>query len=306
MSSTASILTPEREVPLSRQGVTVTDLLLLLMALIWGVNIAVVKYGTLHLSPLAYNGVRVAIAAIALVGIGAAMGKPWPRRRDVLTLMLLGVLGNGLYQVLFIEGIAHTRAGNAALVLAATPAFVALIGWLRGIERISRRGMIGIAISVFGIGLVVTGRAPIGAGGSTIVGDLLVLAGCVCWAAFTVLVKPYTARVDAVQVSALTMAGGSIPLLLISVPAIAATDWRAVELSVWGAIVFSGLGALVIAYLCWYRGVRILGPTRTSMYGNLQPVVALLFAWALLHEVPTGMQGLGAASIITGLLLTRG
>lgn len=291
---------------MSRPGVTVTDLLLLLMALIWGVNIAVVKYGTLHLSPLAYNGVRVAIAALVLLGIAAAMGNPWPRRREVLTLMLLGVLGNGLYQVLFIEGIARTRAGNAALVLAATPAFVALIGWMRGIERISRRGMIGITISVLGIGLVVSGRSPIGAGASTVLGDLLVLAGCVCWAAFTVLLKPFTTRVDAVQVSGLTMAGGSISLLLISAPAIAATSWRSVGLSVWGAIIFSGLGALVIAYLCWYRGVRVLGPTRASMYGNLQPVVALIFAWALLHEVPTVMQGMGAASIITGLLLTRG
>jgi drug/metabolite transporter (DMT)-like permease len=306
MSTTASILTPERGVPVSRPGVTVTDLLLLLMAFIWGVNIAVVKYGTQHLTPLAYNGVRVALAALSLLAIAATMGKPWPRRRDFMTLMLLGVLGNGLYQVLFIQGIAHTRAGNAALVLAATPAFVALIGWMRGVERIGRRGMLGIAISVFGIGLVVSGQAPMGAGSSTLLGDMLVLAGCVCWAAFTVLLKPFTMRIDAVQVSALTMAGGSIPLVLISVPAITATDWRAVSLTVWGAIVFSGLGALVIAYLCWYRGVRILGPTRTSMYGNLQPVVALIFAWVLLHEVPTVMQGLGALSIITGLLLTRG
>ena len=306
MSSSASILTPERGVPVSRPGVTATDLLLLLMALIWGVNIAVVKYGTLHLAPLAYNGVRVTIAAVALIAIAAAMGKPWPGRRLALTLMLLGMLGNGLYQVLFIEGIAHTLAGNAALVLAATPAFVALIGWMRGVERISRRGMVGIAISVLGIGLVVGGRAPIGAGASTVFGDLLVLAGCVCWATFTVLVKPFTERVDAVQVSALTMAGGSIPLLAISAPAIAATNWRTVDLPVWGAILFSGLGALVIAYLCWYRGVRVLGPTRTSMYGNLQPIVALVFAWALLHEMPTATQGLGAASIITGLLLTRG
>ena len=306
MSSTASILAPDRGVPVSRPGVTVTDLLLLLMAFIWGVNIAVVKYGTLHLSPLAYNGVRVTLAAVALLAIAAAMGKPWPGRREVLTLMLLGVLGNGLYQILFIQGIAHTRAGNAALVLAATPAFVALIGWMRGVERISRRGMIGIAISVVGIGLVVGGQAPIGAGASTLVGDLLVLGGCVCWAAFTVLVMPFTRRVDGVQVSGLTMAGGSIPLLLISAPAIVTTNWRSVELPVWGAIVFSGLGALVIAYLCWYRGVRVLGPTRTSMYGNLQPIVALIFAWALLHEVPTLMQGMGAASIITGLLLTRG
>ncbi len=306
MSSTASILTPQRGVPVTRPGVTVTDLLLVLMALIWGVNIAVVKYGTLHLAPLAYNGVRVAIAALALLGIAAAMRKPWPARRTVLTLMLLGMLGNGLYQLLFIEGIAHTLAGNAALVLAATPAFVALFGWMRGIERVSRRGMLGIVISILGIGLVVGGRAPMGAGASTILGDLLVLGGCFCWAAFTVLVKPFAERADAVQVSGLTMAGGSIPLLAISAPAIAATSWRSVELPVWGAIIFSGLGALVIAYLCWYRGVRVLGPTRASMYGNLQPVVALIFAWVLLHEVPTVTQGMGAASIITGLLLTRG
>lgn len=306
MSSTASILTPDRGVPVSRPGVTVTDLLLLLMALIWGVNIAVVKYGTNHLAPLAYNGVRVALAAVALLGIATAMKKPWPRRRDVLALMLLGVLGNGLYQLLFIEGVAHTRAGNAALVLAATPAFVALIGWLRGVERIGRRGMTGIAISVLGIGLVVGGRAPIGAGTSTLFGDMLVLGGCLCWAAFTVLLKPFMVRIDGVQVSGLTMAGGSIPLLMVSAPAIASTSWPDVSVRVWGAIVFSGLGALVLAYLCWYRGVRVLGPTRASMYGNLQPVVALLFAWALLHEVPTVMQGLGAASIISGLLLTRG
>jgi drug/metabolite transporter (DMT)-like permease len=306
MSSTASILAPERGVPVSRPGVTVTDLLLLLMALIWGANITVVKYGTVHLAPLAYIGVRVTMAALALLAIGAAMRKPWPPPRVVLTLMLLGMLGNGLYQLLFIEGIAHTLAGNAALVLAATPAFVALIGWIRGVERVSRRGMIGIAISVLGIALVIGARAPIGAGASTVLGDLLVLGGCVCWAAFTVLVKPFTERVDAVQVSGLTMAGGSIPLLVISAPAIASTSWRTVQLPVWAAIVFSGLGALVIAYLCWYRGVRVLGPTRTSMYGNLQPLVALLFAWALLHEVPTLTQGMGAASIITGLLLTRG
>jgi drug/metabolite transporter (DMT)-like permease len=101
------------------------------------------------------------------------------------------------------------------------------------------------------------------------------------------------------------MAGGLIPLLLLAAPAIADTQWPAVSLTVWGAIISSGIGALVIAYLCWYRGVRILGPTRTAMYGNLQPVFALLFAWVLLHEVPTAMQGMGAASIIGGLLLTR-
>ena len=306
MSSSVQSVTPSVGVPAVRPGITLTDLLLVLMALIWGVNIAVVKYGTLHLDPLAYNGVRVAIAALALLAIAAMMRDPWPERRDVVSLLLLGVLGNGVYQLLFIQGIAHTRAGNAALVLAATPAFVALFGWMRGTERVRPRGMVGIVISILGIGLVVSGTAPMGAGASTLLGDALVLGGCFCWAAFTVLLKPYTGRVNAVQVAGITMAGGVVPLLVISAPAIATTTWTTIPLMAWAAIIFSGLGALVVAYLCWYRGVRVLGPTRTSMYGNLQPVVALIFAWVILHEVPTLAQGMGAASIITGLLMTRG
>jgi drug/metabolite transporter (DMT)-like permease len=132
-----------------------------------------------------------------------------------------------------------------------------------------------------------------------------VLSGCICWASFTVLLNPYAKRVNAIHVSAITMCGGAIPLLLVGAPAIARTDWLVLPGKVWAAIVFSGLGALVIAYLCWYRGIKVLGPTRTSMYGNLQPIVALLFAWILLHEVPTVLQAIGAASIITGLLMTR-
>jgi len=70
-------------------------------------------------------------------------------------------------------------------------------------------------------------------------------------------------------------------------------------------MVYSGIGALVIAYLFWYRGVRVIGPTRTAMYSNVQPVFAVIIAWVVLGEVPTLWQGVGAASIMSGLLLTR-
>jgi drug/metabolite transporter (DMT)-like permease len=63
--------------------------------------------------------------------------------------------------------------------------------------------------------------------------------------------------------------------------------------------------ALVIAYYFWYRGVRVIGPTRTAMYSNLQPVIGVGMAWLLLHETPTTWQIVGAISIMSGLLLTR-
>jgi drug/metabolite transporter (DMT)-like permease len=49
----------------------------------------------------------------------------------------------------------------------------------------------------------------------------------------------------------------------------------------------------------------VLGPTRTAVYSNLQPIVALLVAWAFLSETPTIFQGVGAATIIAGVFLTR-
>jgi drug/metabolite transporter (DMT)-like permease len=282
-----------------------TDLMMLAVAAIWGANFTVVKYWTGILAPLAFNGVRVALAAVALVAIALLRRAPWPSGRHLATLFALGIMGNGLYQVFFIEGIARTRASDAALVISAGPAFIALLGWAVGIERVSRRAWVGIVLSIVGIGLVVLGGSAAAPGQSTLLGNFLVLAGSLCWAVFTVLLKPYTHNVDGLQLSAVTMVGGATALLIASSSTIAAADWTAVGPVAWGAIVYSGIAGLVIAYLFWYRGVRVLGPTKTAMYVNLQPVFALFVAWAVLGELPGVTQLVGAAGVMVGLLLAR-
>ncbi len=295
--------------PATARGFTGTDALLVVMAVIWGVNVTVVKSVTMVLDPLAYNAVRVSLAAIAMLLIVWATAAPGAgfsqlSRRDVLALVGLGVIGNGLYQLGFVEGIAHSKAGDAALVLAATPAMVALIGRAFGVERVSARGYLGIALSIAGIALVVLGTtgAP---GGSTLVGSALILAGSLCWSVFSVLITPYANRIDGLRAGALTMGGGALALVLVSLPRIARVPWHAISIGMWGAILYSGIGSLVIAYLIWQRGVRVLGPTRTAMYSNLQPAVALITAWLALGEVPTAWQGMGAATIIAGVVMTR-
>jgi drug/metabolite transporter (DMT)-like permease len=297
----------------THQRFGLTDISLVLMALIWGVNFSVVKWGAATIAPLSYNAVRVALAALSLVLVAqlwswraGPVASGWPSTRDALALVGLGTLGNGLYQIFFIEGLARTRASDAALVIASTPAFIALLGRMRGTERIAPRAVAGITLSILGIALVVLGSSHAGAAKqASLAGDLLILAGCVCWAVFTILLQPYTHRVSGLHLSALTMAGGLIPLAVVALPSLAATTWTRVPLSAWGAIAYSGFGALVLAYLFWYRGVRVLGPTRTAMYSNLQPVFAVIVAWLSLGETPTSWQGAGAAAIITGLLLTR-
>ena len=285
-------------------GDWLTDASLFLMALIWGTNFVVVKFATGVLPPLAFNAVRLTFAAVTLMIVGAIRPHPWPDRQRTLALLGLGVLGNGLYQVFFIKGVSLTRAGDAALLIAATPAFIALIGRVKGIERIGKKGWIGIALSIAGMGLV-SGAAAFAQTASAVLGDLLILAGALSWAVYTVLLKPHMHDVDGVKLSALTMVGGAVAFDVYAGPSVVNTDWNGAPPAAFGALAFSGLGALVIAYLFWYRGVRILGPTRTAMYSNLQPVFAVLIAWAILGEIPTVWQGVGAASIMSGLVLAR-
>src|SRR3982750_4551597 len=125
----------------------VTDLLLLLMAVIWGVNFVVVKYATTVFNPVAFTGLRVSTVAAFLWLVAFASGRRLLPRRDAIALLLLGALGNGIYQLFFVHGVARTRAGNAALIVGAAPAFIALIASARGMERLKGMTILGITLS---------------------------------------------------------------------------------------------------------------------------------------------------------------
>ena len=289
----------------ARPGDFVTDMLLVLMAVIWAVNYTVAKYGTYTVPPLAYNAIRIVMAVVALLAIGRIRSQERPVRRDMVALITIGVLGNGLYQLCFIEGLARSRAGTVALMLAGSPAFVAIVGRLFRVERVGARGWMGIGLQLAGIAFVVFGSVVHSTGDDTVLGSALIVAGSLCWAFFAILIKPYTERLSGIDVGAYSLLGGALFVTVIGMPSILATDWRAISLPVWSAIVYSGIGALVVGNLIWYHGVSRIGPTRVSMFSNLQPLVALTVAWIALGEVPTIWQGIGAGSIMTGLIVTR-
>jgi drug/metabolite transporter (DMT)-like permease len=282
-----------------------TDALLILMAIIWAVNFSVIKYAVQFISPLAFTGLRVGLAAAVLLAIAFAQRRPWPPRRDMIFLIMLGVVGNGVYQLLFIEGLSRTKVGNAVLIIAAAPAFIAVVSRIMGIERVRRRTLAGVALSICGVALVVYGSARADHRTAMLIGTLLVFLGVLCWTTFTVLIQPLAVRVDPIQLSALTMLGGTLALLFTTPRALAETRWETVGPGAWAALLYASVVSMVIAYLFWYRGLRVLGPTRTAIYGNLQPVVAIAVAWIFLHESPTIWQGVGTGTIMTGIYLTR-
>jgi drug/metabolite transporter (DMT)-like permease len=227
-------------------------------------------------------------------------------RRHWPALVGLGLLGNTLYQFLFIYGIDWTLAGNASLMLAATPVFTTILSVLFHQERIGWTALAGVLLSVAGIGLVVRGGAQaVSFGAGTIRGDLTVLTAAAAWSAYTVGSAPLVRSYGALPVTAITMWIGGLGLVLVSVPAFVAQDWTAVRPASWVALLYSSAFAIAFAYFIWYYCIRQLGNTRTAVYANSIPIVALAIAWLTLGEVPTTLQLLGAGSIVGGTIMVR-
>jgi drug/metabolite transporter (DMT)-like permease len=283
-----------------------TDLGLLGLAAIWGVNFSVVKAVLDFLDPLALNALRFPLAAGVLALVVTRRPGSLPDRSDWAQLVLLGVMGNVVYQMCFILGIDATLAGNASLLLATSPVWTVLLSVAVRHEEPNGLVFLGSAFTLGGMGLVVVGgAAAVGWGWETLRGDALMVAAAFLWALYTVGSGRFVRKYGAVRTTAWTLWVGTPFLVLIGAPSLIATSWATVPAWVWGGVVYAGVFSVGIAYLLWYRGVHRLGNSRTALYSNLVPVAALLTAWLWLHEVPTWLQIGGAAVILAGISLAR-
>jgi drug/metabolite transporter (DMT)-like permease len=297
--------------------VTWVDGLLFLMSTVWAINFTVVKIALQDFSPLSFNALRFVIALLTLMLLFRMRRETWAvEGEDLGSLIALGILANTIYQVAFIEGLARSRASTAALILATTPMVVALLSAVRGHERVTGRMAVGIGLSFLGIALIVgedwsrlrTSRAVFEADGSpreTAFGDLLLLVATVCWSLYTIGAKRHAHRYGALKSTLLMMLSGTIPLVLLSLPDLREQSWTTIRPTAWAALVFSALGAIVFCFVAWNYGLKRLGSTRTAIYSNLSPAIALLVAWLGLGERPSLEQWIGAAMILLGISLAR-
>lgn len=277
------------------------------MAVLWGVNFSVVKLGLEALDPLAFNALRFPLAAAVVLAVLRTRGTlTLPEREDWVAVAALALVGHVVYQVVFIYGLDRTLAGNASVLLATSPAWTVVISALRGHERPGPAVWAGVAASLVGVALVVAGgerRVELGAG--TLSGDLLMLGAAVLWALYTVEGRDLVHRYGPLRVTSWTLSLAVVPLAALGLPDLAAGQLAALDAGGWLAVTFSGVLAIGTAYVLWYRGVRSVGSSRTAVYGNLVPVVAVAVAWLWLGETLSALQLAGAALAIVGVGLTR-
>ncbi len=284
------------------------ELILLAVIFIWGVNTPVMKIGLGAIDPLVYNAFRLVIAALVTGAALLLSGQYRPMKaNDLGQLAAISVFGFFTNQVFIIYGLDATTAGNAALVLATLPVNIALINRLLGLEFLSPRAALGIALSLTGVILTVVGAGKeISLTGPHLTGAVLILIGQYGYGYYTVTYRRLADNYSLRQIMASVFAINAVLFVLIAVPDLARTDWYAVPAAGWYSIVFSSVFALALANLTWIWAVKALGSTRASLYPNLCPVISIAFACLFLDESFGFLQAAGGAVIFLGLWLARG
>ena len=279
------------------------DLMLLGTVLLWALNITVTRYVLTHgWKPLAYGTIRYFAATGLFWMFTFHRERSFRVRLSDAQLVALAAALIFLNQLSFVYSVKLTTASTVALILGITPVFVALFASLAGLEHVSRTFWLAAAISFVGVALIAGGSG--GGFSSDVLGDVIAIATAGTWAGYSVAIAPLMRRYSPYRISALVLGLGWIPLALASIPQVAAQGFDFGWL-VWLGFGYAVLGPLFLTNILWFTAIDRVGPSRASLFANLQPFFSVVFALILLSEHLSRFEIAGGFAIAAGIVLER-
>ena len=290
------------------RGLASPYLLLSLCSLFWSLNWVIGKALVGTVSPLALTFIRWCVALAAMLPFALpSIRAHWPAvRRHWKTIAWLGFWGTGLHNAFAYVGLAYTTATNGVILNSAIPVMIILCGWVVYRDTITRVQAFGVALSLVGVLTVLTrGDASVLANFSLNRGDLIVLAGMIFWAVYTVYLRAKPAELPGLVLLACC---GTVGVLLLA-------PLAAIELVFLGGhvdptpgaiagLLYIGIFPSFVGYVFWNRGVAEVGPNVAGIFVHLMPAFGSLLAWLFLGERLMPFHLAGIALILAGIALT--
>ncbi|HQV37699.1 MAG: DMT family transporter [Flavobacteriales bacterium] len=288
--------------PLDRRSLALAALFF--VNLLYGINYVVAK----GLMP----GV-IGPSGLILLRVAGANLLFWPmwllkRERvawsDAKRLVLCGVSGVAINQLMFFHGLMRTSPVHASIIMVATPILVLVLSGVLIGERITRNKALGVGLGAVGaLMLIFHGTAH--NDGATMLGDLFILINASSYAIFLVMVKPLMSKYSAVTVMAWCFLVGSVIVVPFGLHEFSVVDWPGLTWPQIGGLAFVVVMVTFVAYLLNTWALRVVQPSVAGTFIYLQPVLALLTAYVVMD----GDLGLGwpqftsAACIFVGVWL---
>ncbi len=290
-----------------RESRLVPYLLLIVVALSFGGNWVVGRALNNSVPPFAIAFWRWVLALAILLPF---CWKPMVRDAAILRsswkiLLGLGATGAGGFSVLSYWGLNFTPAINGALLNSAMPLFIISLSWMFFSQRIVMRQAMGLALSLAGV------LSLLGRGDPSVllelkmnIGDLMILAGMVCWSIYTVCMRFRPQALHPMSFLYTTILGGA----LTSAP-FYAWEIAAGQSFIWNSgntlgLLYLALFPSIIAFICWNHGVRTVGPNVSGLFLHLVPVFGTLFSIFFLGEHMQWYHAGSALLVFAGIALT--
>jgi drug/metabolite transporter (DMT)-like permease len=281
---------------------------LVLTMFFWGSAFPTSKMLVLEVPPEVGAVLRFGFGSLLMMAIlFRRSARPVPDRDVWLRLAAVAIVGVTGFNTLFFRGLSLAPSSDAGIIIPTmSPVFTALAGMLFLGEPARLHRIAGLAVSLTGAVLFFWEViAHTGGQEGRVWGDAALIGAAVCWAASSILSRPLSVRIGAMPAASWTLFLGSLLLLAISSPKMAAVPWGVLTGRFWVVLAYVVAFPTVIAYILWMEGIRILGSGPATSFMFLAPVFALLIAALLLGERITALQGIGGMLMLCGVWLVN-
>ena len=277
---------------------------LLLTVFFFGTNFTAVKIVVDSVPPILFAATRFTLAGLLLLLFVPLLGRENRLRRgDFLPVLGLGIVGITLTQTVFTLGVSLTTAANTALVYSTAPVWGMLLGFVLGLERPRFMGVLGIGLSLLGVGFIVYGGLEFA--GTSLVGDAFILVAAVFWGSYTVLSLSLLERYSPLALAAYAMTLGGLAAFPLAALEPGGFDVGPLDGLTWGAAAYSALCSSAFGFAAWGWGVSHVGANRVLIYQYLVTLTGVTTGIVLLGEDFGPGQLIGAAVIVCGVYLAR-
>ena len=272
-----------------------------------GVYVGVSKLLVAALPVFLLAWLRFGIAAVAMLGwLRRPPGEAPLTRRDRVLLFWESFLGNFLFSICMLFGVAATSALAAGVVMAAIPAAVALLSWLALKEPVAPRVRAAIVCAAAGIALLAASRhgdGEVAGPAAPWWGYALLLGAVFCEASYVVIGKRLTASLSPRRISALINLWGLVLVTPLGLWQALDFDFRAVQPATWGLLVFYAIAASMVTVWLWMQGLRQVPAAQAGVFTVMLPLAAAVTGVLFLGERFTPGHAVAFVLALLGLLL---
>lgn len=270
----------------------------MITVVLWASSFVGIRYALSDYHPGSMALLRFLVASLAMAGAYFSLAqRKMPSLREALSLLLLGVMGIGIYNISLNYGELHVTAGIASFIIGLIPVCATVLAGIVLKERASARQWSGVGISVLGMALIVFGEADHHAQLQSV---LLLFVACSMGATYSVCQKFFLRSFHPIEVTSFIIWGGTL-LLLIYQPQlqvdIIQASWKTTL-----TVVYMGIFPAAIAYVTWSYTVEHMPIAKATLYLYSLPLVATLMGFVFLAEMPDLLSLTGGTIAMLGAI----